>query len=256
MWEERKGAPRRQSVDSSLSRRERRRLLRLLCSAAILLAAVAVKLTVPDLMQCLSQQFSCLVSEQIDAQEVFAAMGRAIGGTQEDAWEEVYRAVFSPQQADAEGIAASIETQTDTEEETRALTMTQEMLGFSFRSPLPEGVITSSFGQRESPVSGAEECHVGIDLAAEEGTVIRAFADGTVRVVAQSSSLGNYLIVDHANGYATLYAHCSRITAASGAAVRCGDAIAAVGQSGNATGPHLHFVLYRGSTYLNPIYYL
>ena len=133
--------------------------------------------------------------------------------------------------------------------------MTQQVLGFDFVAPL-EAVTTSGFGMRKSPVSGEEEFHYGLDLAAEEGTVIRSFADGRVKAVGDSSSLGNYLIVEHAGGYSTLYAHCSRVTAAAGQAVSIGDTIAEVGQSGNATGPHLHFVLYRGSTYLNPVYYL
>ena len=134
--------------------------------------------------------------------------------------------------------------------------MMQQVLGFDFASPLADGVLTSPFGRRESPVDGEGEFHYGLDLAAEEGTEICAFADGTVRAVGDSGSLGHYLILDHAEGYSTLYAHCSRILAAAGSDIALGEPIAAVGQSGNATGPHLHFQLCRGSTYLNPVYYL
>ena len=87
--------------------------------------------------------------------------------------------------------------------------------------------------------------------AADEGTVIAAFADGTVREVGQSD-YGNYLIVDHAGGFSTLYAHCSSISAAVGDAVSCGEEIARVGQTGNATGPHLHLELWKDGAALDP----
>ena len=62
--------------------------------------------------------------------------------------------------------------------------------------------------------------------------------------------------MSHPDGYATLYAHCSRVTASSGAAVKRGQKIAEVGETGMATGPHLHFELQRDGAYLNPIYYV
>ena len=71
-----------------------------------------------------------------------------------------------------------------------------------------------------------------------------------------SSSYGKYITVSHRGGFSTLYAHCSRILAASGVSVKEGDAIAEVGETGVATGPHLHFELHQGSQYLNPIYYV
>ena len=63
-------------------------------------------------------------------------------------------------------------------------------------------------------------------------------------------------MVSHDGGYATLYAHCSRISVSSGAAVKEGQTIAQVGETGMATGPHLHFELHQNGTYLNPVYYL
>ena len=74
--------------------------------------------------------------------------------------------------------------------------------------------------------------------------------------VGESSSYGKYCIVAHQGGYTTLYAHCSRVTASSGAAVKRGEKIAEVGETGMATGPHLHFELQRDGVYLNPIYYV
>lgn len=78
---------------------------------------------------------------------------------------------------------------------------------------------------------------------------------GTVTAVGDSSQLGNYVTVSHAGAFTTLYAHCSRITASSGQQVALGDPIAEVGETGNATGPHLHFAIQKDTVYLDPAYY-
>ena len=131
----------------------------------------------------------------------------------------------------------------------------QALLGFDYCTPVM-GTLSSGFGYREHPVEGEERFHYGIDIAADTGTAIGCFADGTVTAVGDSSSYGKYLIVEHQGGFSTLYAHCSRILASSGQTVREGDTIAEVGQTGVATGPHLHFELHQGDRYLNPIYYV
>ena len=126
----------------------------------------------------------------------------------------------------------------------------------AFDHALPvEGVLTSPFGSRVSPTSGEPAYHYGLDLAADEGTPITAFADGTVREVGESD-YGKYLIVDHAGGFSTLYAHCSSILAGVGDTVKCGAEIALVGQTGNATGPHLHLELWKDGMALDPADYL
>ena len=130
----------------------------------------------------------------------------------------------------------------------------QRNLGFAHTSPIV-APLTSPFGWREHPVSGGTKFHYGVDLGAETGTDICAFADGEVYATADSSSLGYYIMIQHADGYMTLYAHCSKITVTSGA-VTMGQKIAEVGETGIATGPHLHFELHDGDLYLNPIYYV
>ena len=136
------------------------------------------------------------------------------------------------------------------------VSMEQALLGFDYCAPVAGGALSSNFGYREHPTEGEERFHYGVDLAADAGTEVRCFADGTVTAVGDSSSYGRYCVVSHEGGYSTLYAHCSRITAASGAAVRRGEKIAEVGETGMATGPHLHFELQRDGTYLNPVYYV
>ena len=135
------------------------------------------------------------------------------------------------------------------------VSMEQSLLGFDYCTPV-FGPLSSNFGYREHPVEGEERFHYGVDIAADTGTNIVCFADGAVTAVGESSSYGKYLIVEHEGGYATLYAHCSRITVSSGEKVKEGAKLAEVGETGIATGPHLHFELHRDSVYLNPIYYV
>ena len=135
------------------------------------------------------------------------------------------------------------------------VSLEQAILDFDYCAPVC-GTISSPFGYREHPVEGEERFHYGVDLAADTGTAVSCFADGTVTAVGESSSYGKYCIVTHSGGYTTLYAHCSRITASSGAEVARGEKIAEVGETGMATGPHLHFELHQNGVYLNPIYYV
>ncbi len=130
----------------------------------------------------------------------------------------------------------------------------QRNLGFPHVTPVV-GAFSSGFGWREHPIQGGNKFHYGLDLAADTGTDILAFADGEVYATGESSTLGQYIILQHREGYRTLYAHCSQVTVQRGP-VSAGEKIAEVGDSGMATGPHLHFALQDGELYLNPIYYV
>lgn len=248
----------------TMSRREQRLWLRLLLSALLLLLAVGGRLLLPERMAAVQERFARAVSAEMDVQEVFAAVGRAVSGGEEDGWDGVYRAVFAPQTETSaepsayrtgESDAAPLRCY-DAENTPGSVLLTQELLGFAFASPLAAATVSSPFGLRNDPFTGAADFHYGMDLAAAEGTAVTAFAAGMVRTVGDSAIWGNYLILDHAAGYSTLYAHCSRILRAAGEHIELGDTVAEVGQSGSATGPHLHFELHRGSRYLNPVYYL
>ena len=135
-------------------------------------------------------------------------------------------------------------------------TVDETVYPMDFEHVLPtEGTLTSDFGSRLSPTTGQPGFHYGLDIVADEGVVIGAFADGTVREIGESD-YGNYLIVDHDDGFSTLYAHCSSISAAVGDEVKCGEEIARVGQTGNATGPHLHLEIWKDGAALDPSDYL
>ncbi|MDY5613351.1 M23 family metallopeptidase [Dysosmobacter sp.] len=136
-----------------------------------------------------------------------------------------------------------------------SVSLEQAILDFDYCTPV-SGTLSSGFGYRDHPIEGEERFHYGVDLAADTGTKVGCFADGVVTAVGESSSYGKYCMVAHEGGYSTLYAHCSRITASSGSTVLLGEKIAEVGETGFATGPHLHFELQKDGVYLNPIYYV
>ena len=123
--------------------------------------------------------------------------------------------------------------------------------GAKFMRPITGGTITSVYGRRSSGF------HTGLDFAAATGTPIYASASGTVVLAgSQGNGYGKYVIIDHGNGYQTYYAHCSAIYVTAGQYVNQGENIAAVGSTGNSTGPHVHFeIRYNGNT-LNPQNYI
>ena len=135
------------------------------------------------------------------------------------------------------------------------VSMYQKILGINYISPT-QGELTSGFGYRIHPIYGNEQFHYGIDIANDSGTEIYAFADGAVQAVGESSMLGKYLILSHANHVQTLYAHCSSIDVSQGQQVEKGSVIAQIGSTGISTGPHLHFEVHLDGVYLNPIYYV
>lgn len=127
-------------------------------------------------------------------------------------------------------------------------------LPFDYASPV-SGVKSSGFGYRLHPIKNEVKYHYGTDLAADAGTPITAFADGTIVAQGDSDSFGKYVMIDHPDGYRTLYAHCSELCMSCGN-VKKGSTIALVGSTGAATGPHLHFELERDGIYLNPEFYI
>ena len=116
--------------------------------------------------------------------------------------------------------------------------------------------VTSGFGYRMHPLDGTVKFHYGTDLGACDGTDVTAFADGTVISVQELDGYGKNVIIEHAGGFSTLYAHCSKILVNRGDKVKAGDKIALSGHSGKVTGPHLHFELIFNGKYLNPEFYL
>lgn len=118
------------------------------------------------------------------------------------------------------------------------------------------GTITSGFGFRDHPVSGDYSFHTAVDVAVDVGTELLSLADGTVRYIGEDDIFGLYVKIDHDNGVSTFYAHCDKLLVSKGDNVTAGQVIALSGETGNATGPHLHFSLEKDGIRLDPEYYL
>ncbi|MDR0624072.1 MAG: M23 family metallopeptidase [Treponema sp.] len=127
----------------------------------------------------------------------------------------------------------------------------QEINGDLFIWPI-RGAITSPYGFRKSPFTGARQFHSGLDIGAPAGTPIRAAMPGRVSVAGWDDVFGNYVVVSHHSGYRTLYAHLSVIRVKSGAYVGTGERIGDVGSTGLSTGSHLHFTVYKNGVTVNP----
>ena len=129
--------------------------------------------------------------------------------------------------------------------------------GGAFRWPCPSSTrMTSDYGTRVSPMSGASSNHKGIDIGASAGADIIAAADGTVTAASYSSAAGNYVMIDHGGGLYTVYMHASSLLVSPGQTVSAGDVIAKVGSTGISTGSHLHFGVSLNGSYVSPWSYL
>ncbi|MFZ4084595.1 MAG: murein hydrolase activator EnvC family protein [Vampirovibrionia bacterium] len=125
----------------------------------------------------------------------------------------------------------------------------------SFSYPV-RAPITSPFGPRRHPIFGVRSMHSGIDLAAPYGTPIKASEGGVVIYSGWYGGYGKVVILDHAKGFSTLYAHLSSTKVAVGARVRQGEVVGFEGSTGYATGPHLHFEVREQGKPKNPVIYL
>ena len=126
----------------------------------------------------------------------------------------------------------------------------------SFCVPLNDALLTDRFGWRFHPLEHSLDFHTGLDLAAGSGAPVRAFMSGTVTSAGLHESYGKYIRIDHGNGFSTLYAHCSELLIREGERVHTGQLIGKVGQTGEATGPHLHFEMVLNGTWLDPFWVL
>ena len=119
-----------------------------------------------------------------------------------------------------------------------------------------QGWVTSEFGSRPSPFSGAREFHAGVDIASRSGKEVVAPADGIVSEAERRADLGNAVVVDHGNELSTLYGHLLQCAVTKGKFVRRGEVLGYVGSTGKSTGSHLHYSVYLNNIPVNPRKYL
>ncbi len=127
----------------------------------------------------------------------------------------------------------------------------QEINGDLFIWPV-RGYVTSPYGYRTSPFTGARQFHSGLDIGAAQGTPIRAAMAGRVSATGYDVNSGNYVVVTHHSGYRTFYGHLDVIRTSVGTYVKTGDRIGDVGSTGLSTGSHLHFTVFKNGVTVNP----
>ncbi|GMO36710.1 MAG: hypothetical protein Ta2F_12710 [Termitinemataceae bacterium] len=128
-----------------------------------------------------------------------------------------------------------------------------EINGDLFIWPVSSRRVTSRYGYRISPISGVRGFHSGLDIGASTGVPIRAAMSGRVISTGYSNVYGNYVVISHHSNYRTLYGHMSVIRTKPGAFVGAGERIGDVGSTGQSTGPHLHFQVYKNGVTVNPV---
>ena len=142
-------------------------------------------------------------------------------------------------------------------EEIKEKVKTQEELDVELISKLCDvqkpltGFVTSEFGEREATIEGMTTNHKGIDIAANQGTSIKAAIDGIVNVAEENNEYGKFIKIVNGD-IMTVYAHCKTLKVKKGDKVKKGQIIATVGTTGNSTGPHLHFEIRFKNRYVNP----
>jgi len=118
------------------------------------------------------------------------------------------------------------------------------------------GRISSPYGYRDHPKTGLKDFHSGMDIASDPGTPVKATADGIVSFAGWSGGSGNLVALEHGLGFSTYYAHNRQVIVKAGQKVKRGDILGYVGSTGNSTGPHLHYEIWKEGRSLNPSTYV
>lgn len=128
----------------------------------------------------------------------------------------------------------------------------KKAMGELFIRPVA-GRLTSPYGYRSDPFTGARTFHTGIDLAVPQGTPVKAVMDGKVAVTGYSPVYGNYVIISHDGGYQSLYGHLHSIGVKKGSSLLQGSVLGKAGNTGYSTGPHVHLSIYKNGKMINPL---
>lgn len=269
---------------AALGEREARLLTQLAVCLLLFFTVFFGRGVLPAQTEALRNNLLELLQQDTDFSAVFSQLGRAVAEeapvleTLDDVWLEMFgggqRLVAAPGRDDLLVMQTEVREAMGTmqpwpraslapapaippvPEPIPVLSPAQRDLGLTQTATPVLGILTSSFGVREHPIDGGTKMHEGVDLAADLGNDVLAFADGTVDYIGESPAYGQYLQLRHDNGVTTFYAHCSRLCVQKGDIVAKGDVVAKVGETGNATGPHLHFELKSNGEFRDPLPYI
>lgn len=172
----------------------------------------------------------------------------AIGGLPETGTESI-----DDLQREINKLMVDIELRRQSQEDVRNLLNDQVSISRATPKGWPtKGWITSYFGKRKSPFTGRRVMHEGLDIAANLGTPVVATADGVVSRVGYSRSYGKMVVIDHGYGYRTIFGHNSKLLVKAGQRIKRGDRVALVGNTGQSTGPHVHYELRMNGVPIDP----
>ena len=205
---------------------------------ALLLGALfGVQKAMPNTYRQLRASYTLVMKTDMTVKEVWAAAKAVFASLKEDIY------VLAPYREEATALEAAGSGGIDIALEYAGQNCSVAPIATTARPyrPVGEGKLSSAFGYRVHPISGEEGVHTGMDIAAPEGVPISAAFYGTVLETGESKGYGKYVLMEHAGGLRTFYAHCSEIAVGEGMVLRPGNVIAYVGSTGNSTGPHLHF---------------
>ncbi len=269
----------------------RRQLVQLLACLTVFIAVFVGKGVWPSQVARTGEQLLAVIQANTDFRAAFAQLGRALS-EQESVIGELGQfcvAVFAPEstaqpedcavqvmgEEESEVTAIELETVEDTVPQQPALKVGDVVQKVDLEQELPEGYnaqwlwlgdmqtavpaygpVTSNFGYRDHPTIGRYAPHGGVDIAADKGTQVLAFAGGVVDSVGEDGDFGKYLYLSHPNGVTTFYAHCSTVCVQKGEQVQVGQMVAQVGSTGKSTGPHLHFEVRLDGVRLDPLHYI
>lgn len=227
--------------------------IRLLLCAALFLGAVIFRYGDDPRLEAMRASVETFVNGNSSLSGVVSVFGGGEGAPANDGGSSE---VYSPEDQYVQALAESSGTAEDVTERRKTrypdtVDKTLYVMTFAHQNPI-EGTVTSAFGGRDDPLDGASDFHYGLDIAAAEGTPISVIADGEVLETGVSASYGNYAVVSHADGFTSLYAHCSEVSAVAGSLVRMGDEIAKVGATGRVTGNHLHLEIWKNGNAVDP----
>ena len=289
------GSGRRDRRSVSLAPREKRRLFQLCVCAVLFLAVFLGRDAVPGGMEEVRSELLQIIQADTDFKAVFADLGRAVdrGESSSEVVAQVWKSMLGMEEGwspytftrrdnplyvrEAERLAEGagmlrwpIEAETppplqetaqpvqveETPAPEEAETQPADPLGVGETVAPVMAPVSSGFGLREHPIEGGEKFHNGLDLAANYGTDIKAFAAGVVDYIGESPAYGLYLQIQHANGVTSFYAHCSRLCVQPGQQVAAGEKVAEVGDTGEVTGAHLHFEVKVNGELVDPSDYI
>jgi len=230
---------------------------KLYIAAGIFLALTCIKLLMPQAVDGMRSEIVRQIDRSIDYEAVVLTLAQKVEDYSLYFAEETPVPTAHPTPVPT-AKPSPVPTTQPTPEPTPEPTPTPEPDGLTFEHtwPLAAIEVSSGFGSRMHPIEGEERFHYGLDISASHGDDIFAFAGGEVITAEYSDSYGNYIVIRHDDTYSSLYAHCSKLLVSRGDAVSAGQKIALVGQTGLATGPHLHFELRENDVCIDPAEFL